>query len=148
MIAELKECKDDALKLLKEMQEEEALIDKTLRKMGENELRDYLNRFINSGKVFIAIEDGEIVGILLCMLKSWKKYTILDRILYIDAIFVKKEFRGKGIGAKLIERAIKYAKERGAKAIILDVHSKNYRAVEFYKKIGFQDYYLKMILPL
>lgn len=51
---------------------------------------------------------------------------------YIAGIFVKKEFRGLGIGKELLN----FVKEKHT-SLTLHVYQKNQRAMEFYKREGF-----------
>jgi ribosomal protein S18 acetylase RimI-like enzyme len=51
---------------------------------------------------------------------------------------VLKEFRGRGIGTKLVERAIQSAGEKGLLRIELEVYSSNLGAINLYKKFKFK----------
>jgi ribosomal protein S18 acetylase RimI-like enzyme len=57
---------------------------------------------------------------------------------YIYDIFVKKEFRGKGIGKTLLKKAQSYCKEVGFSRILLMVSVENENAAGLYKKMGFK----------
>ncbi|MBP6985578.1 MAG: GNAT family N-acetyltransferase [Alphaproteobacteria bacterium] len=48
------------------------------------------------------------------------------------------EHRGKGLGTLMIMKALDTAKTKGLKRIKLTTHETNQRAIELYKKIGFQ----------
>lgn len=54
-------------------------------------------------------------------------------------IFIHPEYQGKGIGSKIINNLIIIAKDKN-KEIILDVLKSNYKAKEFYLKLGFKVY--------
>ena len=56
----------------------------------------------------------------------------------IVSLAVKKEFRRKGIGYKLLSTDIERCKERGKKKVMLEVRISNYPAQNLYKKIGFK----------
>ena len=56
----------------------------------------------------------------------------------IVSLAVKKEFRRKGIGYKLLSTAIERCKGRGKKKVMLEVRISNYPAQNLYKKIGFK----------
>ena len=51
---------------------------------------------------------------------------------YLAGIFVKKEFRGTGIGKQFLD----FVKQRHEK-LTLHVYEKNQRAIDFYKREGF-----------
>ena len=53
-------------------------------------------------------------------------------------IVVRKDFRNKKIGKKLLSTLIKKAKEQNIKTIFLEVNSKNLPALKLYENIGFK----------
>lgn len=53
-------------------------------------------------------------------------------------ISVRKKYWNCGIGSKLLEELIKYAKENGIEILNLEVRSDNINAIHLYKKYGFQ----------
>ena len=53
---------------------------------------------------------------------------------------VRPELRGHGIGTRIFERVLEDAKERGRRAVTLDVESWNKGAISLYKRIGFKIY--------
>jgi ribosomal protein S18 acetylase RimI-like enzyme len=57
---------------------------------------------------------------------------------YIYDVFVKKEFRGKGIGRTLLEKAQNYCREKGYSRIRLMVYVNNANAIGLYNKMGFK----------
>ena len=54
------------------------------------------------------------------------------------SITVLSEYWGRGIGSVLMEMMINFAKESGAKNLLLYVRSDNERAIALYKKFGFE----------
>ncbi len=50
---------------------------------------------------------------------------------------VRSEFRNRGIGSALMKRFITICKSEGMLSVRLEVRTKNLRAIEFYKKFGF-----------
>ena len=72
--------------------------------------------------------DGNIVGGLLGgTYWGW---------LYVDILWVDKNFRKSGIGSKLLKEAEKEAARRGCHHVHLDTMS--WQAPEFYKKHGYE----------
>ena len=53
-------------------------------------------------------------------------------------IVVRKDFRNKKIGKKLLTSLIQKAKEQDIKTIFLEVNSKNLPALKLYENIGFK----------
>ena len=57
--------------------------------------------------------------------------------LEIERIYVLKAFQSEGIGRKLIDKTIQFAKFKGKKKIWLGVWKENKEAIRFYQKLGF-----------
>jgi ribosomal protein S18 acetylase RimI-like enzyme len=53
-------------------------------------------------------------------------------------IYLLHRFQGLGIGRALMDAAVDYARELGRKRLVLGVYGKNYDALRFYEKAGFQ----------
>jgi GNAT superfamily N-acetyltransferase len=59
-----------------------------------------------------------------------------QRGLYLEDIFITKDFRGKGIGEMMLKYIAKLAKERGFERIDFQVLEWNAPAIGFYEKLG------------
>lgn len=57
---------------------------------------------------------------------------------YIDVVAVYPEFRGQGVGSRLMSFAASQAKAGGFKELNLVVTEQNIRAVQLYQRIGFK----------
>jgi ribosomal protein S18 acetylase RimI-like enzyme len=57
---------------------------------------------------------------------------------YIYDIFIKEEFRGKGCGKALLEKAESFCRERGYSRILLMVSVSNETAMKLYNRMGFK----------
>ena len=62
---------------------------------------------------------------------------LTEEDFYISVVVVDEKKRGKGLGTKLIRKAIEVAKEKGCSKAVLDVDSDNGAARELYEKLGF-----------
>lgn len=56
--------------------------------------------------------------------------------LYLEDLFVKPEYRGKGFGKKLLLHLVQIAKERNCGRMEWSVLNWNTPAIEFYKSLG------------
>lgn len=56
--------------------------------------------------------------------------------IYLEDLFVKTEFRGKGIGKALLNKVIEIAKERNCPRVEWVVLDWNKSAIDFYEKLG------------
>ena len=93
-------------------------------------------------KVYVADEDGRVLGYAFCMLQETlhKPFVVSFKYMYIDDLCVDSACRGKGIGKKLFAHVCKEAKALGCRDIALNVWEGNDSAIEFYKKLGFKPY--------
>ncbi len=62
------------------------------------------------------------------------------RDAFIDELFVKDEFRGRGLGAAAILFAEGVCRERGVRALHLEVERGNDAAQRVYRRAGFADH--------
>lgn len=58
------------------------------------------------------------------------------KMLYIEDIYVRKQYQNKGIGSRLIRRAIDVAKAEGCKKLRWQVSNWNTNAIGFYESLG------------
>ncbi len=86
-------------------------------------------------KAFVADADGAIVGMALyyTAYSTWK-----GKIFFLDDIVVTEQFRGFGVGKKLIDNVLNEAHRAGANQIRWQVLEWNTPAIEFYKKVGME----------
>lgn len=114
----------------------------TLGKTGENFFRE---RIIgNNGCVFIALKNNKIIGYLAGEIREIPNYRTLTSYSELENMFVLEEFRGMGIGTKLVERFKEWCKSRGIARMKVSTSSKNKNGIDFYRKNGFFDYELTL----
>lgn len=99
-----------------------------LQKLSSNEAKKYLKEFLDNGILIVAEENGEIIGFL-------NAEYMLGNFVWIDGIAVKKEFRRRSIGKKLINKLYKILKRR-IKHIYLIAPKINKNTIKFYESIG------------
>jgi len=78
-------------------------------------------------------DDGEIIGMAVFF---FAYFTWVGKSLYLDDIYVKKEYRGNKTGTKLLERVVEYARSEKCKRLRWQVLDWNTEAIEFYRKYG------------
>ena len=107
------------------------------KKYTDSELLDILSD--DNTPVFVAEDDGLVVGYAFCIYQITKANNILrDRkVLYIDDLCVDENCRGKHIGTQLFEYVSGIAKENECDAVTLNVWTCNEGAMKFYEKCGF-----------
>jgi GNAT superfamily N-acetyltransferase len=85
-------------------------------------------------EALLAWDDGQPAGFAV----YYHNYsTFLGRPgIYLEDIFVKPEFRGKGIGRSLLSHIANLAMERGCRRLEWSVLDWNETAIRFYKSLG------------
>ena len=88
--------------------------------------------------IFVAEEDGKVLGYCFCVHKEAKGHPVMnDRTeLYIDDLCVEETCRGQGIATKLYAHVRAWAVEKGYDVITLNVWCGNDGALGFYEKMG------------
>lgn len=69
---------------------------------------------------------------------TFQMYVTKDNSLYVRKIATNPNVEGKGIGKKNMQYMETHAKKCGCLKLCLDVYKKSSRAVNFYKKLGFE----------
>ncbi|MBL8063951.1 MAG: ribosomal protein S18-alanine N-acetyltransferase [Anaerolineales bacterium] len=92
-----------------------------------------------TSRSWVAVLDGQIAA----MIVSW----LLVDELHVATIATHPDFRGKGIGRRLLTHALLDAKAEGATRSILEVRASNEAALKMYRSFGYveegrrKDYY-------
>lgn len=84
---------------------------------------------------FVADDDGKVVGAVWTRIMN--DYGHVDDEIPSFAISLFKEYRGKGIGTKLMIKMLELLKAKRYKQASLAVQKANY-AVKMYEKVGFK----------
>ena len=95
---------------------------------------------IKNKSILIAEENGRAVG-FLDFRTNFKVMYMYDKFFWIDLIFVKEDFRGRGVGKFLYSEALRLADKKGFKKVVLDIFSANKNSTEFHTKLGFEPVY-------
>jgi len=109
-----------------------ALFEKLPEKMTNSveqmlEEKDYLTGFVAMNNA------DEILGYVTYF---FGYYTWIGKSLYMDDLYVRQDFRGAGVGTKLINEVIAFAKAEKCKKLRWQVSEWNQPAIDFYKSLG------------
>ena len=85
-------------------------------------------------ELFVAAFEKEIIAFVAAYITSSDKKQV-----YIDELWVKADFQGKGVGRLLMDFLEKFYKKRGIERIRL-VARRSAGAYKFYKKLNYKDY--------
>jgi GNAT superfamily N-acetyltransferase len=90
------------------------------------------------GRIFLIECDGEVAGYAVLVLGFSLEFG--GRDAFVDELFVREPFRGRGLGTKTMEYLYSIAQSLGVRALHLEVERANTEAQEFYRKQGFKDH--------
>lgn len=93
------------------------------------------------GNTFLLAYDGDdAVAYVRLRDATDAKLLIYGSAIEIARIYVMQTSIGKGVGSALMQRCIDIARQRDAKVVWLGVWEKNYKAISFYTKWGFEQF--------
>ena len=89
------------------------------------------------GRVLLIHESDSCVGYLVLSFDFSLEYG--GKNAWVDELFIRPEFRGRGIGSKTLDFAVEAARDCGAKVLHLEVNRGN-PAIDLYRRHGFEDH--------
>ena len=125
---------------------------KTREKTDAESLKKYTTAFdkiSTDENQFLAVLESEqkIIGTCHLTIMPSLTYVGSDR-LAIEAVRIDDDYLNQGLGSWMIEQAIEFGKNRGIKIFQLTSNKKRQRAINFYKKLGFEETHEGMKLML
>jgi len=108
----------------------------TRRRDVKNYFKWLLSR--DSEGFMVAEVDGVVTGFVACD-TNWFSIFERKKVGEIHELFVLPEYRGRGIGSKLLLLSVEYAAKKGRDVAELWVGKTNYRARRFYLSHGFEE---------
>lgn len=134
---ELRRAKQEDIPSILELVNSLALFEKAPDEVTAT-IQDYIENGFGANPIFfsfLAYDEGKLAGFALWYFRfsTWK-----GKRFYLEDLYVKDEFRGKGIGQKLIEACIEEAKHTKCTGMMWQVLDWNIPAIEFYKKYNAQ----------
>lgn len=105
----------------------------TVEKHDREQLDDPQRYIIEpGGRIFFALVDGEAVGTVALIRMDDESYELAK-------MAVSPRFQGYKIGEKLLEASIEFARTAGRKQIILESNTKQFAAINMYRKWNFRE---------
>lgn len=108
---------------------------------AERVMRRFLADLASSGHSFLFVAEvgDRTVGFISGELREGSPTFRPKTWASVDDVFVEPEHRNLGVGRALIESVGRWARERGADGISLQVAAANGRARKFYEEMGFRE---------
>ncbi len=98
------------------------------------ETRAFVLGMIESGNPqFVALAEKEVVGWCDISRHAFASHAHAGKL----GMGIIPAYRGKGLGRRLLEAALRAARETGIERVELSVHADNHRAIALYEKVGF-----------
>ncbi|MCL1671418.1 GNAT family N-acetyltransferase [Elizabethkingia ursingii] len=106
-----------------------------------------LNSLIDSenAALIVAEDEENIIASGYALIKNTEKdYYSFDRYAYLGFMYVKPEYRGKGVNKLILDKLTNWSRDQGVSEIRLEVYSDNVPAVKAYEKAAFEPLILLM----
>lgn len=97
---------------------------------------EYIKSLSDREAIFLAELNGKIVGFQSIDLFS--KFILSMSQVGTLGTYILPEYRGKGIGKKLFEESLKFAREFKYEKLVIYVRETNTSALSFYQSLGFK----------
>lgn len=112
------------------------------------DLQNYLERAYNTEQLrtellntdsafYFIYYNSELAGYLKININEAQTETNGTDFLEVEKIYIRTDFKGKGIGTALIQKAIELASKYQKNKIWLGVWEQNFAAIAFYERLGF-----------
>ncbi len=117
-----------------------------------NEIQKVMDVMLSNemNRVFVAKLNDEIIGYILIVIKNIPEsaFYFTHQIIHIDQLSVSEKYKRNGVGAILMDKAEKLAKELNINRMELDYLEFNLNAKSFFHNKGFLPYRGKMVKHL
>ena len=88
------------------------------------------------GKLFVLRDQGRVAG--MANVLNTVSTSEGCRVAVLEDVIVRDEYRGKGLGRRLVEHVLAWAKTDGMTRVTLLADRDNKAALGFYRKLGFE----------
>lgn len=116
---------------------EEVRLQRPLSKLYDRGIRaEWLESYADAGpseslRFLGALQEGEVVGLATWTVTEW------NATLWLVDIRVRPENRGSGVGSVLVDGLKERCREQELRGIFVETQIRNYPAVRFYRRCGF-----------
>ncbi|SHJ81114.1 aminoglycoside 6'-N-acetyltransferase I [Anaerocolumna jejuensis DSM 15929] len=104
----------------------------------EKEMTEYI--VSDKGVVFISFIKNVQIGFAQCSLRyDYVEGTESSPVGYLEGVFVKAEYRKRGIGKKLIHQCEEWAENKGCREFASDCELNNTDSLKLHLQLGFEE---------
>jgi aminoglycoside 6'-N-acetyltransferase I len=105
-----------------------------------DDLEEELKEYITKGAIFICFIETIPVGFAQCNLRiDYVEGTESSPVGYLEGIFVKPEYRVRGIAKELLTQCEAWAKGNGCREFASDCELNNTESLKFHLQVGFDE---------
>lgn len=102
--------------------------------MSKDDFKPIFDQLLAQNIIYIFSENDKNIG----MFKLIPLQHRTDHINYIGGLAIDPQFAGKGFGSKMIEAILTLGRQKGLKRMELSTATFNKKAINLYKKHGFE----------
>src|SRR5512146_408431 len=88
------------------------------------------------GRLFVLRIGGKVAGMANALITVSTAEG--GRVLLLEDVILRREHRGSGLGAQLVEHVLEWAREQGMTRVTLLADRDNRAALDFYRKLDFE----------
>jgi aminoglycoside 6'-N-acetyltransferase I len=105
-----------------------------------DDLEGELKEYITKGAIFIYFIETIPVGFAQCSLRNdYVEGTESSPVGYLEGIFVKPEYRMRGIAKELLSQCETWSKSMGCREFASDCELNNIESLKFHLNVGFEE---------
>ncbi|OEY67510.1 GNAT family N-acetyltransferase [Marinobacter sp. X15-166B] len=88
---------------------------------------------------FIADENHHIIGLVELSSRNVVDGCLSSPVAYIEGLYIEEQYRGRGLGKKLIKSILDWCKQNGFTELATDTELDNLDAQKFFHAVGFKE---------
>ena len=97
-----------------------------------------------TSEVIVGMSGDEVISSGYASIKTPEPYLDFDRYAYMGFMYVRAEYRGKGVIRRLIVKLEEWALSQNINEVRLEVYDDNAAALRAYEKAGFKRHMVEM----
>lgn len=95
------------------------------------------------GRLFVLRDQGRVAGMANVLVTISTAEGC--RVAMLEDVIIHNEYRGKGLGRRLVEHVLAWAKMEGMTRVTLLADRDNEAALDFYRKLGFEHSHMAVL---
>lgn len=124
------EYKDQIRNLIGKTLADISVVDRKSLPIDDKDLNMIKKIYSGKGKSWVALDNNNVIGTVAIR-------DMGNQTAKLNRMFVLIEYHGSGVGQKLLNHAVSFAKKQGFTKMVLNTHELMHRAHRFYEKNNF-----------